>query len=75
MQLIAAVSGIARASPGGKLVLADAAQRANEIFGQGIKLRAGSDAVVRIAQSFFVNVTANVANILFHNCNLLYVFV
>mgnify|MGYP003290990586 CR=1 FL=1 len=43
------------------------AKRAVEIFGKILKLGAGSDADVGVAQSFFVNVAANAADVFLHN--------
>ena len=49
----------------GKIVLADAAKRTNEIVGKIFELGAGSDAVIGIADCFVVLIAANVADI-FH---------
>ena len=50
-----------------KFFLANAAQRANKVFRQVLKLGAGSDSVFRVTQVFFVNITANAANVFLHN--------
>ena len=54
-----------------KTVLADAAKRAGPTVRDGLKRGAGSDAAVGIAFFWVINVTADVANILFHGCQLL----
>ena len=48
-------------------VLADAAKRAGPTVGNGLKRGAGSDTAVGIAFFWVINVTADVANILFHS--------
>ena len=52
-------------------VLADAAKRAFPAVRNGLKRGARSDAAVGIAFFWVVNVTADVANILFHSCQCL----
>jgi len=47
-------------------VLADAAKRAFPAVGNGFKRSAGSDAAIGIAFFWVVDVTADVANVLFH---------
>ena len=48
-------------------VLADAAKRARPAVGNGFKWGAGSDAAVGIAFFWVIDVTTDVANVLFHN--------
>ena len=48
-------------------VLADAAKRAGPAVGNGLKRGARSDAAVGIAFFWVVDVTADVANVLFHD--------
>lgn len=47
-------------------VLANAAKRAGPAVGDGFKGSAGSDAAIGIAFFWVVNVTTDIANILFH---------
>ena len=50
----------------GEIVLANTAQGADEVVGEGVKGGAGSDAMIGIAQSLFVDPAADVANIFLH---------
>ena len=59
----------------GEGVLASAAQGADKIVGEFVKLHAGLNAVVGIAQSFVINPTANIANVLFHSKYLLICYI
>ena len=52
---------------GTELVFADAAQRADPIFGDGFPRRAGGDAVVGAAGCGVVDVAADVTDV-FHGC-------
>ena len=52
---------------GTELVFADAAQRADPIFGDGFPRRAGGDAVVGVAGCGVVDVAADVTDV-FHGC-------
>ncbi len=47
-------------------VLANAAKRAGPAVGDGFKGSAGSDAAIGIAFFWVIDVTADVANVLFH---------
>ena len=49
-----------------KAVLADTAKRAGPTVGNGLKRGARGDAAIRIAFFWVVDVTADVANVLFH---------
>jgi len=49
-------------------VLADAAKRAGPVVGNGLKGGAGGDAAIGVAFFWVVDVTADVANVLFHFC-------
>lgn len=50
----------------GEGVLAYAAERANKVVRQSFPLGACCDAVVRIAGSFVVNITADITYVLLH---------
>ena len=49
-------------------VLANAAKRARPAVGKGFKRCARSDAAVGIAFCWVIDVTADIAYVLFHNC-------
>ena len=56
----------------GELILTDAAERAEPIFGNIFPSGAGSNAIFGIAEFGVVNITAKITNVLHNNLLLFY---
>ena len=55
-----------------EVVLANAADGANPVFGNVFKSCAGSDAAIGVSYFRVIHITTSVANVLFHNLNMVF---